>query len=97
MADLRRASAPTDPNDEKMDQIRELLYGDHQRQIDARIAALEARTREMEMQLTRRLDAFQARLEALAGEVSAAERSSFEELARGIAELGERVRRIPRE
>ena len=91
------AESPRDPADEKMDQIRDLLFGEFQRHCDVRISQLEARIRNIENGVQHRLDAFQARLDALAGEVQADRRSSFDELARGLQELGEHVRRIPRD
>ena len=66
-----------------MEQIRELLVGDVQRRADARVEALEARVRDLE-----------ARLEALNTEQTASRRSAFEELARGVAELGERIKNL---
>jgi hypothetical protein len=95
--ELRQTLGARDQPDEKMQQIRDLLFGDFQRHSDARIALLEARIRELELTLNRRLDAIQARLDALAGESLAERRTAFEELARGIQDLGERIRRIPRD
>lgn len=78
--------------DEKMEQIRELLFGEYERANDARFSELEARVKELEVNVHQRLDALQARLVALAADVSSDQRSAFDELARGIAELGERIR-----
>ncbi len=86
-----------DVADEKMDQIRDLLFGEFQRQNDQRMSQLEARIRELETDVHRRLDALQARLDAYAGESQAERRSAFDELARGVQDLGERIRQIPRE
>lgn len=90
-------SAARDPADEKMEQIRDLLFGEHQRQSEQRIAELETRIRELETTISHRLDALQARFDALAGETQAERRSAFDELARGVHELGERIRQIPRD
>ena len=86
-----------------MDQIRELLIGPHVREAEARLNALEtrvsdneARLREVETTLSRQIDALSARLEALAGESKAERLNSLEELSRGIATLGEHVRKISR-
>ena len=86
-----------DPLDDKMQQIRELLFGEFKRDSDARIALVEARVRELEQGLHRKLDAIQARLETLAGDVAAERRQSFDQLAASVTELGERVRQIGRE
>ena len=91
------AGMARDPSDEKMEQIRDLLFGEFQRRSDVRISQLEARIRGMETTFQRQLDAFQARLDGLAGEVHADRRSSFDELARGLQDLSEHVRRIPRD
>lgn len=81
-------------NDEKMDQVRELLFGEYQRQSEARLAMLEARIRELELSLLRRLEMLESRMEQVAGRVEADQRATLEELGRGIADLGERVRRL---
>jgi TolA-binding protein len=91
------SAASRDPADEKMEQIRDLLFGEYQRQSEVRIAQLEMRIRDLESGVQRRLDALQARLEALAGESHAERRSAFDDLARGVQELGERIRQIPRD
>jgi uncharacterized coiled-coil protein SlyX len=95
--DPRPGHVSPDATDEKMQQIRELLFGDARRAYDARIALLEARIRELEMTLHRRLDTIQARLETLANETTVNRRATFEELARGVQDLGDRIRQIPRD
>lgn len=86
-----------DVADEKMEQIRDLLFGEFQRENDRRMSQLEARIRDLDTDVHHRLDALQARLDAFAGETQAERLSTFDELARGIQELGEHIRRIPRE
>lgn len=81
-------------NDEKMEQVRELLFGEHQRQSEARLAMLEARIRELELSLLRRLEALEGRMEQVANRVEADQRATLDELGRGISDLGERVRRL---
>ena len=93
-AEFRNGAISASQNDEKMDQIRELLFGDYQRQSEARLALLEARVRELEFAVHHRLDAIQGRVEQVAGQTSADQRSAFDELARGVAELGDRIRHI---
>jgi hypothetical protein len=92
-----RPSGQRDQADEKMEQIRDLLFGEFQRQNEVRINQLELRIRELETSMQRRLDALQARFDALAGETQADRRSAFDELAVSIQDLSERVRRIPRD
>jgi hypothetical protein len=98
-----RAGQGSEPNDDRLDQVRELLFGDHMREIHARIAALEQRQRDHEasseqrqqefhISVTRQFDAIMARIEALAGETEAERRSAFEELSRSVLDLGERIR-----
>ena len=77
-----------------MDQVRELLFGEFQRQSEARMALLDARIRELELGLHRRLEALEQRVDHLAGKADADQRAAFDELARGIADLAERVRRV---
>jgi len=83
MAQFGAQSSRVDSADAQMEQIRELLVGDVQRRADARLEALETRVRDLE-----------ARLEALSTEQTASRRSAFEELARGVAELGERIKNL---
>lgn len=92
-AEFRGAIGTASQNDEKMDQVRELLFGEYQRQSEARLALLEARIRELELAFHRRLDAIEQRVEQIAGKVDTEHRAAFDELGRGIADLGERVRR----
>ena len=92
-AEFRGAVGAGSQNDEKMDQVRELLFGEYQRQSEARLALLEARIRELELGLHRRFDAIEQRVEQISGKVDSEHRAAFDELARGISDLGERVRR----
>ncbi|MBU1212873.1 MAG: hypothetical protein KJ587_16610 [Alphaproteobacteria bacterium] len=82
--------------DEKMDQVRELLLGEDLRRTDVRLEAIESRLRALETDVARRIDAMQARLEALSGEVSGERRAAFDELAKGILDLGQRIKTISR-
>lgn len=92
--DELRGTKSRDPVDEKMEQVRELLVGEDLRRSEARLAAMELRIRDIETGLTQRLDALAARLDALAGETAAERRSSFDELAKSVASLGDEIRRI---
>lgn len=92
--DLNDGKGPRAISDEKMEQVRELLFGEFEKQTELRVADLEARVREMEIGLHRRLDAMQARLEALTGELDASQRTAHDEIATGLQSLAERVRRI---
>lgn len=83
--------------EDKMQQIRELLFGEFKRDSDARLALIEARVRELETGLHRKLDQIQARLEQLGAETLADRRASFDTLADQLAELGNRVRHIGRD
>lgn len=94
---LRTSKTPRDGQDEKMEQIRDLLIGDVVRQTERRLATLENRMHDLESGIGSRLSALHARLEALAGEVGAERRSSFDELSKSVLELGERIRKISRE
>ena len=55
---------------------------------------MEARIRELELALHRRLDAIESASSRSAGKADAEQRAAFDELARGIADLGDRVRRM---
>jgi hypothetical protein len=95
--EIKNGTPPRDLPDVKMDQIRELLFGETQRQSELRISMLEAKVRELEAALQHRMDAMQARVDALAAETRGDRRSTLDELARGISDLGDRVKRIPRD
>jgi hypothetical protein len=95
--DYRNGSAALEPFDDKMQQIRDLLFGEFKRDSDARLALIEARVRELEQGIHRKLDAIQARLDQLAGDVAVDRRQSFDELARHVVELGERIGQISRQ
>ena len=92
-SEFRNGIVQAAQSDDKMDQVRELLFGEYQRQCEARLALMEARIRELELGFHRRLDTLESRVEGMAGKVDADQRAAFDELARGIADLGERVRR----
>lgn len=94
---LRTAPPVRDAQDEKMDQIRELLVGDILRQTETRLSNLEARLKDLESTVGSRVAALHARLEALAGEVGADRRATFDELAKSVLELGDRIRKIGRD
>jgi len=94
LSELRERADQT--TDEKMEQVREILFGEYQRQTDAHVALLEERIRELELTVHRRLDALQARIDAMSAEMDANQRSALDEIATGMQELGDRVRRIPR-
>lgn len=93
-AEFRNAVGQAVQHDDKLDQVRELLFGEYHRQSEARMALLEARIRELELGFLRRLEDVEQRVEAIAHKVDSDNRAAFDELARGIADLGERVRRF---
>ena len=95
LSGMINGTGPTRPvSDEKMEQVRELLFGEFEEETQQRVAALEARVRELEVDLHRRLDGMQARLEALAGEIDSNHLTTHQEIASGLQELSERVRRV---
>ena len=69
----------------------------HVRSNEARMVAMEARLREIETGFIQRLDAMAARIEALAGETESDRRTAFDDLARSVIDLGERIRRISKD
>lgn len=94
LGELRNGAAPAEATDDKIEQIRDLLYGEFKRDHEVRLKALESRVKELEGDLQRKLEAIQTRVETLASENAAERRSSFDELSRSIFELGDRIRRI---
>lgn len=91
-----RAGDGRDFSDEKMDQVRELLFGDSIRLLDNRIRLLESRLSDIELGLSRQLDAIETRIQTFAGSADSDRQAAFEALARSIGDLSEQVRRIAR-
>ncbi len=87
-------SPPAHPSDEKMEQIRQLLFGDKLEANAERVATLETRQREFEQTVLQRLDVISQRLDALSRDVLADRRAAFDELSRAMHDLGNRVRGI---
>ncbi len=92
--DLQNGNELLEPFDDKMHQIRELLFGQFKRDSDQRLALIEARVRELEQGLHRKLDAIQAQLNVLSGDMVSERRRSFDELSRQVVALGEQIGKI---
>lgn len=88
------ATPPSAADDRRMEQIRDLLIGDHVAENTKKMADLEARQRAFESVVLERLDLISQRLDALSRDVLADRRASFDELARAMNELSNRVRGI---
>ena len=74
-----------------MEQVRQLLFGDHAREVSTRFMLMETRLRELETGVSRQLEAISARIDALAGDTTADRRAAFEDLSRSIHELGDHI------
>jgi hypothetical protein len=85
-----------DAADEKMQQVRELLFGDALRVMELRLRELERRLNDFEVGLVRQLDALETRMQTFAGSAETDRQAAFEALARSIGDLSEQVRRIAR-
>jgi hypothetical protein len=85
-----------DAADEKMQQVRDLLFGDAMRVMETRLHELERRLNEFEVGLVRQLDALETRMQTFAGSAETDRQAAFEALARSIGDLSEQVRRIAR-
>jgi hypothetical protein len=88
------AVAPETSADRRMEQIRQLLLGDSLEAGSERLAALEKRQSDFERTVMHRLDLISQRLDALSRDVLADRRAAFDELARAMQDLGNRVRGI---
>jgi hypothetical protein len=91
---MRAAAALTQGRDDRMEQVRQLLVGDHVRDMEARMLALEQRLRELDVSVTRKLDAVAARIDTLSSQLDYDRRASFSDLSQGILELSERIRAV---
>lgn len=82
------------PSDVRMEQIRQLLLGDTLQAAGQRLSQLEARQKDFEQSVLQRLDVISQRLDALSREAVTDRRAAFDELARAMQDLGNRVRGI---
>ncbi len=74
-----------DPADAQMDQIRDLLFGEFKREIDTRMATFDARLLDLER-----------RLAAARAEDESRRKAMLDDIARGVALLGDHVKQISR-
>lgn len=95
LSDIRNGDPSRQLTDEKMEQVRELLFGDYERETEARVAILENRIRDLELSLHRRLDAMQARLDAISAELDVTHRQTLDEIGNGLQELATRIKSSP--
>ncbi len=94
--DLKPAPKVREGAEDRMEQIRELLIGEHLRVQEARLAAVESRLRDLEGLVFRRVDALSARIEALAADSGTDRRAAFDELSRMVLDLSENIHRLSR-
>lgn len=69
---------------------------DQNRASDARMGALEARMRDLETGIGQRLTLLHQRIETLAADHTTDRQAAFEELAKSVLELGDRIRGLSR-
>jgi hypothetical protein len=74
-----------DPADVQMDQIRDLLLGQFKTELSGRFAAIESRLSTLEQHVA-----------AARHEPEAKRKASLDELAKGVATLGEHIRQMAR-
>ena len=91
---IRAASGSRDGRDDRMEQVRQLLVGDHVRDMETRMVALEQRLQDVDGSVARKLDAVSARIDALASQLDYDRRAAFSELSQGVLELSERLRAV---
>jgi uncharacterized coiled-coil protein SlyX len=91
LEELRAGATGREDRDERMEQVRQLLFGDHAQEVATRFMLMETRLRELESGITRQLEVIQARLEQLASEQTADRRASFDELAQHLRNLSDHV------
>lgn len=98
LQELRAAQALREPQDERLTQVRELLMGDHARDMESRMIALSARLDALEMSMMQsmmhQLDAMAAKIETLAAGADSERRQAFGELARHVEMLSDGIRSI---
>lgn len=94
--ELRNSIPARDLADEKMMQVRDLLVGDFIRESQARMMALENRIRDLENGVGQRLAILNQRIDSLATDHTVDRRAAFDELSKFVADLGDKIRTIPR-
>lgn len=94
--ELRTKKVTDGLEEEKMEQIRQLLLGDHLAHAESRINGLEKRISDLELRIQQRFDAIAARIEALGGEMESDRRASFDELSRAVQDLGQDIKKLGR-
>lgn len=90
MAELRQTTA-AGFSDQKMEQIRDLLFGEYRRLTEQRLHEIESRITSFETDVRDRLAAIEYRIGALALATESDRRVQLEELARAVGELGSRI------
>jgi hypothetical protein len=96
ISELRNGHAAQGFSDDRMEQVRELLFGEQRRQLEWQISTLESRLRDIEISLLRRIEELEARFDAMVQHDAQARSAAFDELSRGIGELSTRIRGIAR-
>lgn len=91
---IRSVGGARDGRDDRMEQVRQLLVGDHVRDMETRMLALEQRLQDVDGSVARKLDAVSARIDALASQLDYDRRAAFSELSQGVLELSERLRAV---
>jgi polyhydroxyalkanoate synthesis regulator phasin len=79
-----------------MNQVRDLLMGDYVRASESRLAALEARVRDLETGIGQRLTSLHQRIETMASDHSNDRQACFDELAKSVLELSDKIRVLAR-
>ena len=90
----RAAPTTRDERDDRMDQVRQLLVGDHLRDMDTRMQAIEQRLQDLDSSVARKLETVSNRIDALASQLDYDRRAAFSELSQGVLELSERLRAV---
>lgn len=91
---LRAAAGSRDARDDRMEQVRQLLVGDHVREVDARMSSIEQRLHDLDNSVARKLDTIGERIDALASQLDYDRRAAFTELSQGVLQLSERLRAV---
>lgn len=94
LTELRQTMAQPAGQDQRMEQVRQLLIGDAMQDLEARLSAVETSLRELDTGVAAKLEAISARIDTLSGEMESTRRSAFEQLSKSLLELSEQVRGI---
>ena len=95
LSDITNGDPSQQLTNEKMEQVCELVFGDYERETEASVEILENRILDLELSTHCRLNAMQARIDAISAELDVTHRQTQDEIGNGLRELATRIKSSP--